>query len=128
MKEFQTDSIIVRIHDNLLKEVIVKKNKTLRANDVLESKQLSSEYKPMTKFFVLIEGEDNASVSAEARAAVASKEYSEHTVALALCSNNSYQAIVGNLFLKINKPSVPTRFFEDRKDAITWLQSQMPSS
>jgi len=125
MKEFQTDKFILRIHDNLLKEVIVKKNQTLQASDVSESMKISNEYKPGHKLFVLFQGEENASVSGEARRAAASKEYSNQTAALALCSNNSYLAIAGNLFLKINKPIVPTRFFEDRKEAIAWLESQM---
>ncbi len=126
MKEFQTDKFILRIHNNLLKEVIVKKNKTLQADDVWELKQISIKYMPNQKFYVIIEGEEKASVSGEARRAAASKEYSDYNAALALCSKNSYLAILGNLFLKINKPKVPTRFFEDRTKALSWLKSLMP--
>jgi hypothetical protein len=128
MKEFITDTFKLRIHDNLLKEFIVRKNQTLEAKHVWESKELSKKYKPSEKFYVIIEGEEGASVSSEARRAAASEEYSKYTAALALCSDSSYMSIVGNLFLKINKPKAPTRFFEDRESAIRWLQSQMPTS
>lgn len=125
MKQFQTDTFKLIIHDNHLKEFIVRQNQTLEAKDVWESKELSKSYLPNTKFYVLMEGEENASVSNEARRAAASDEYSKYTEALALCSNSSYMAIVGNLFLKINKPKVPTRFFEERNSALAWLNELM---
>lgn len=124
MVEFETDIFRMKINDDLIKEIIVKKNQTLKLKDILETKQLSVEYKPGVKFYVLIEGEENASVSVEAKTAAASEEYSKYTSALALCSNNLYDAIVGNLFLKVNRPKVPTRFFEKREVALLWLKEK----
>lgn len=125
MKEFVTDTFKLRIHDNLLKEIIVRKNQTLEAKHVWESKELSKKVKPSEKFYVLIEGEEGASVSSEARRAAASDEYSRYTAALALCSDSTYMSIMGNLFLKINKPKVPTCFFEDKSKAMKWLENRM---
>ena len=125
MKEFETNAFRMKISDNLLKEISVKKNVTLRPVDLKESKKLSTEYKPGVKFYVLIEGEENGSVSTEARRLAASEEYSHYTAALALCSNSLYLAITGNLFLTINRPKVPTRFFEKREDGLIWLEEQM---
>jgi hypothetical protein len=125
MKEFETETFKLKIHDNFLKELLVKKNHTLKSKDVFESRNFSESYKPGAKFYVLVEGEENASISAEARSAVASAEYSIHTKALALCSKSAYMAIVGNLFLRIKKPKVTTRFFDDRTKAIAWLESLM---
>ena len=125
MKQFQTETFTIKLHDNFLKEFIVKKNHTLEAKDVWASKEMSMQFNPNAKYYVILEGEENTSVSSEARRAAASDEYSKYTAALALCSNNAYMAIIGNLFLKINKPKVPTRFFEKREEAIAWLESKM---
>jgi len=54
----------------------------------------------------------------------ASIAYSEYTRALALCSDKLYLRIMGNLFLKVNRPIVPTRFFEKREDALQWLRKK----
>lgn len=125
MKVFETDVFKLTLHPNLLKEVKVHKNHVLKAKDVWASRDLSLSYKPDSKFFVLLEGEDNTAVSADARRAAASEEYSKNVAALALCSDKTHEAIMGNLFLKVNKPKVPTRFFDKRDKALIWLKSQM---
>lgn len=122
MKQFETDTYIMNIHDDLLIEFKVKKNKTLQEKDIWESRDLSVNYMPNKKFTVIMEAEENFEVSGDARRAGASLEYSKHVAALALCSNKLHETIIGNLFLKINKPIVPTKFFDDRAKALQWLK------
>ncbi len=122
MRVFETKAFLMKVHDDLLIEFLVKDNVNLQASDVWESRDLSVNYIPSKKFYVLFEGGDDASVSGEARRAGASKEYTGHVAALALYSNKSYERIIGSLFLKINKPLVPTEFFDDREKAIAWLK------
>ena len=123
MKQFETDVFLMTIHDNLLIEFKVKKYKTLQEKDIWESRDLSVNYMPNKKFMVLMEAEENFEVSGDARRAGASLEYSKHVAALALCSNKLHETIIGNLFLKINKPIVPTKFIDDRNKAIEWLKN-----
>lgn len=122
MKTFETKAFNMTIHDDLLIEFSVKKNINLQASDVWESRDMSVNYMPGKKFFVLFEGDEDASVSGEARRAGASEEYTGHVAALALYSNKAYERIIGSLFLKINKPLVPTEFFDNREQAIAWLK------
>lgn len=122
MKTFETSAFIMSIHDDLLIEFKVKKNVNLQATDVWESRDMSVNYMPGKKFFVLFEGDEDASASGEARRAGASEEYTKHVAALALYSNKAYERIIGSLFLKINKPLVPTEFFDNREQAIAWLK------
>lgn len=123
MKKFETNSFTMTIHDDLLIEFKIKKEVTLQANDVWESRDMSIKHMPGKKFLVLFEAEDGADVSGDARRAGASKEYTNHVAALALYSQKLHEKIIGNLFLKINKPLVPTKFFDDRDSAIQWLRS-----
>ena len=111
------------VHDDLLIEFKVKKNVTLQASGVWESRGQSGNHTPDKKFVVLFEGDDNSDVSGEARRAGASLEYTKHVAALALYSNKFHENIIGNLFLKINKPHVPTKFFDNRDNAIAWLRT-----
>jgi hypothetical protein len=93
----------------------VKDNINLQASDIWESRDLSVDYITNKKIYVLFEGGEDGSVSGEARRAGDSKEYTGHVAALALYSNKAYERIIGGLFLKINKPLVPTEFFDVEK-------------
>lgn len=124
MKTFETNAYVMNIHDDLLIEFKVKKNVKLEASDIWESRDQSVNYMPGKKFFVLFEVEENFDVSVDGRRAGASEEYSRHVAAVALCSNRLHEKIIGNLFLKINNPIVPTRFFDKREEAIEWLKQK----
>ena len=125
MKVFDSLRFKMIVHDSLIKEMLVKRGQTFTEQDVMESKQLSCDYKPGAKFYVLMEGEEDATVNNSARRLAASKEYAQYTEALALCTSNLALRIMGNLFLKINKPAVATRLFETREEALIWLHKQM---
>ncbi len=114
----------MHVHDDLLIEFTIKKNSTLQATDVWTSRDQSVDYIPGKKFMVLLEGEENASISGDARRAGASTEYAKHVAALAIYSSKSYENVMGSLFLKINKPVVPMRFFDNRGEALAWLRTQ----
>jgi hypothetical protein len=122
MKEIDSPNFRLVLHDNLIKEVIVKKNCRLNAQDVWHSLELSEIEKPGAKWYVIVMGEDGSSVANEARTAAASEKYNNHTAALALMSENLVQKIAGNLFLKVNRPRVPVRFFERQDKAMEWLR------
>ena len=91
MKTFETNAFLMTIHDDLLIEFKVKANINLESKDVWQSRDLSVDYLPGKKFYVLLEGDDDASVSGEARRAGASEEYTKHVAALALYSNKMYE-------------------------------------
>ncbi|MGZ3883140.1 MAG: DUF7793 family protein [Bacteroidia bacterium] len=125
MKQFETDTYTMVVHDDLLIEFKVKKDVTLKASDVWLSRDQSLEYMPGKKFFVLFESEGPFNPSADARAAGASEEYTKHVNAVAMFSSRSYESIMGSIYLKISRPRVPTRFFDDRDKALAWLRSLM---
>ena len=97
----------------------------MQESDVWEAQDMSMSYVPGKKVYVLMETEDDFNVTVDARRAGASEKYAQHANALALYSKRLYEAILGNLFLKVNRPHVKTRFFDNREKAIEWLKSQM---
>jgi len=128
MKIFDTPTFIMRVHDNGFIEFKIRKGISLTEKDVWLSRDLSKEYLPGKKFYVLTEAEDEFKVTQGARQAGASAEYAQHVAAHALCTTNLSLKILSNLFIKISKPVVPTKFFDEREKAITWLKSFMPST
>ena len=57
----------------------------------------------------------------EAREFAASDEAQEFTFANAVLVNTAAKKILFNLYLKINKPKIPTKGFNNREDALAWL-------
>lgn len=87
-------------------------------NMVAMFKKLSGKFKPS---LLVIYSEDNT-FSKENREYIASKEVSEVLKADAFVIKGLALRIIGNGYLKINKPSRPTRLFNSKEDAIDWLK------
>ena len=58
----------------------------------------------------------------EARELVATNVFIEHHKASAFVTTNFSNRLVGNIFIRINKPPVPTKIFKDVESAIKWLE------
>lgn len=47
---------------------------------------------------------------------------SERILAAGLLSTSTFNRVIGNFYLYVNKPVIPTRLFKNKKNAIHWLQ------
>ena len=125
MKNFDTPHFRMNVHDTGLVEFKIKKDIALTAEDVWHSQELSVNHLPGRKLYVLTEAEGEFKPTPDARRAGASSRYASHVNAHALYSRNLTLKILGNLFIRINKPVVPTRFFDERESALEWLRNRM---
>lgn len=123
MKTFETDVYIMNVFEDGYLEFRVKKDSLLEPEDLWLSRKQSLEYAPEKKFAVLMEAQDFFQIGTETRRVAASQEYCEGMLAVALCSNNLSLKILGSLYIKINRPPVPTKFFDDRNKAEAWLKT-----
>lgn len=62
-----------------------------------------------------------ASVTSAARGFFASEEGCSGTTRLALLTSSNVTALAGNLFMRVNRPPVPTKLFTDESQARAWL-------
>lgn len=76
------------------------------------------------KFLNLIIVGKNTLPDDQSRIASSSEKGSIYKVADAFVINSLAQRIVANFYLKINKPFVPTKFFNNEEDAVVWLKEQ----
>lgn len=111
------------IDDDGFLEFYIKQYSNVNEDDMWQSKKEAENYMPGIKFKVLVCGDKYFQVSKEAREVVATKEFSTHVEKVALCSDQIALKLLGNLYIKINKPNVPTKFFTDIKKAEYWLRS-----
>ncbi|MGE0560760.1 MAG: hypothetical protein AB7O47_03005 [Flavobacteriales bacterium] len=62
-------------------------------------------------------------VTKEAREFSASVDGLKYSSAEAYVFNSLPHRIIGNFYLKFNKPSVPTKFFNTKEEAEVWLKT-----
>ena len=123
MKTFETEVYVMNVHENGFLDFRVKKDAVLESEDLWLARKQSLEYAPTKKFVVLMEAPDFFQIGTETRRVASSVEYSEDLIAVALCSSNLALKILGSLYIKINKPPVPTKFFDDRPKAEEWART-----
>ena len=75
------------------------------------------------KFPLLIDSRGIRSMSRDARNQFTTKGRETNTMAFAIIIDSSVSKVVGNFFLGINKPAVPTRLFDNETDAEAWLKT-----
>jgi hypothetical protein len=68
------------------------------------------------------------SQTAEARAYLAGPEGSEVCQAVGLLIGSPLSRVLGNFYLGLNKPSVPTRLFTSEEEALAWLRGFLPAA
>jgi hypothetical protein len=125
MKTLETDVIRLTVHEDGFAELLIKNEAVFDTKDIKDGKRFSVECLPGKKIYYLIEVEGEAYTTREARELAASSKHATHHGAVALCSSKLAYKLLGNLYIRINKPKAPTRFFSDREEAIKWLRAQM---
>jgi hypothetical protein len=66
-------------------------------------------------------------IDGDAREYMASPEATMYSSAEAFVITSLGHKILANFYLKVNKPGVPTRFFNDIRLAEEWLKAYLPS-
>jgi hypothetical protein len=125
METFETDVIKLTVHEDGFAELVIKDEAVYDAKDIQDGKNFCTWYLPGRKIYFLLELEGEAYTTKEARELAASPEHATHHGAIAIVSGKLQYRLLGNLYIRINKPKAPTRFFSDRGEAMKWLRSQM---
>jgi len=76
---------------------------------------------------LLVDLREVKSQSAEARAYLAGREGVQVSQAVGLLIGSPVSRVLGNFYLGLNKPGVPTRLFTSEEEAQAWLRSFLTS-
>lgn len=103
-------------------ENIIKDNATITGEDVLEMKAANQELCEDEPYCVLIDAGSMTSFTREAMEMVASKSFQQRTIAKAILINSLGHKILANFYLKVNRPHIKTKIFNNREEALNWLK------
>lgn len=71
---------------------------------------------------LLIDSRGIKSMTRDARNQFSTRGRESNTIAFGILIDSSISKVIGNFFMGINKPAVPTRLFDNEEEAIVWLK------
>jgi len=122
-KIVETDKYRLTFHTINYYEILIKENVTFDAELLFEINSMSVNNHPHPKSCVLIEGVGFFNVKKEVRELSVEKRFSSRAIAVACFTKNPSLLLLGELYNKINKPTVQTKMFTNRTKAKNWLKS-----
>lgn len=99
----------------------VKKGSEVKLEHAQENSRVVNGFYVDSKFPLLIDARGIKSMEREARAFFTTNGRKTNTLAFAIIIDSSVSKVVGNFFLGINKPAVPTKLFSNESTALEWL-------
>ena len=103
----------------------VKTNAEIFLQDAIENTQVVSSFYTGKKFPILIDARGIKSMTREARNHFSTNGRDSKTNSFGIIVKSPISRVVGNFFMGINKPLVPTKLFENEEKAIEWLQNYL---
>jgi len=97
----------------------------LEVEDMLAIKKANQSIAGGVPYVVLVSSGHLSSISNEARLLTASREFALGTIAKALLIRSMGHRIVGNFYLAVNRPVLPTQIFTEREKALVWLRLKL---
>lgn len=101
----------------------VKSNAEIVLEDAMENSKVVNGFYVNRKYPLLIDARGIKSITREARSFFTTNGRETNTMAFAILIDSSVSKVVGNFFLGINKPAVPTKLFLSENEALEWLQN-----
>lgn len=114
----------ILIEDCIIENKITE-NSCIDVYDVIAIKQENLKLANGKKYAVLVTPGQYSTITKEARELVSSYEFTIDTIAKALIVNSLAHRIIGNFYIKVNKPFIKTQIFTDKEKAIIWLRNQL---
>ena len=120
-KKFKTYTVSLR--DDGLIQIEIYPEAEVDLDEVIEGTDYIMSVVKEDKFPVLFIANEFSVPSKESRDYLAKKESLPYSLADAYLIHSFPQKLVGNFYLKVNKPGRPTKIFTDKDEAIAWLKT-----
>lgn len=122
MEAFETNAAIVSWIESDIVRIRLKKDAHFSPQSLWEIREEILKRTPNMKYYVVLEAEEHFRIDKETRETAASEEWANWTLAGALVSQKLAHKILGELYISVNKPIRPTRFFKHAEEGIAWLR------
>jgi hypothetical protein len=121
MLEHKTSKCIIKLIDTLIVENKIIDGSNIDVIDLTEIRNINRTLTKDKPYSILLDAGKFTSITAEAREISATEEFSKNLIAKAFVINSIPQRIVGNFYIKVNKPFASTKLFTSKEKAIEWL-------
>ena len=101
---------------------VFKPNIEITLEYALENTKVVSSFYKGEKFPLMIDSRPIKSMTHDARQHFSVRGRDTKTCAFGIIIGSSISRVLGNFYLRINKPTVPTKLFDNEIDAIKWLK------
>jgi hypothetical protein len=119
-KEFQ--HTIVRYRKDGIVHVIYKSGCTISVEDCYAMAKFISQIDGNRKYLMLTEPQRGSNIDEEARTLLASEKGNRFTYKNAILCSSIIHEMIGNFFIRMDNPVVPTKLFNSRDRALDWLK------
>lgn len=106
-------------------EILIKESSVIGREECIEITDSYETILESQRFPLLHIIEDYVTIDKEAREYAASEEGLRYSKVEAFVINSLAHKILANFYMKVNKPSVPTKFFRSREEAEDWLSKYL---
>lgn len=121
--KIELNSAVISIRSDGIIQYAIKANITISEKDSNEMVDAAGKLGDFKKFPILITAGKHSLADKEAREFGAGKEGTKYAIAVAFVIRSLAQKILGNAYIKINKPIVPTALFDNEEKALEWLKT-----
>jgi hypothetical protein len=90
--------------------------------DALQNNEATRSLTKGERHLVLVDGRVNLSVSREARNFAAQSKENSASIASAMIITSTANKLIGNFYINVNRPDIPTRIFSSEEKAVEWLE------
>jgi len=99
----------------------VKPNSVIELKQAIENSSFVKQISGEKKHPLLVDLRNLESISKEARDHYSMRNREPGVTSIALLIDSPIGSVIGNFYMLISKPTVPTKLFTDENNAIKWL-------
>jgi hypothetical protein len=106
--------------ENRILRIKILEGAEIELSDALQNLEATKLLTKNDRYLILVDGRVSLSISREARA-FAAETKNDESIASAMIITSTANKLIGNFYINVNKPSIPTRIFSSEEKAIEWL-------
>ena len=123
-KSISDNKFIISPHEEGFYDLFIKDNVEIFIDDMERIKAAQKELSG-NRIPILIDGGKYSTTNIDVMRYIAKNENMPYSKVSAYIAKSTSQKLLGNFYMKMNKPERPTRFFSTRADAIEWIRQYL---
>ena len=124
----QNSKFAVELLTNSIIQIKIFPGTDIDAEDASEMRKVVLQLADGGKYAIFLDATEMFNISDDARKLIASIENGSQRIAIGVYIKSLANKLIGNFFIKVNKPNSPTKLFSTRESALEWLNQEVERS